>query len=123
MQADKTKSAVMVDLQGYSTLVEPNLPRFTKEELASKLSEALKGVLEKNIANPPLLDVSVEEDDDDEISELSQSILSSNRPRKITEDLDTRRTIKPSKITDYFNKSFCEREGKYLFSYSYYLVI
>lgn len=80
--ADRTNSGVRVHYQTYSTLVEPNLPPFSKEELASRLSCALKSVLADKIgkAQKPIIDYQdVDEDDSDEIELLSQSILISRK--------------------------------------------
>ena len=76
---------VPVTFQGYKTTVRPNLPKFTEEDLSSRLSLALKGVLALNLskAGKPIILTSEDDDDsndDEEIDILSQSILCSRRP-------------------------------------------
>lgn len=80
--ADKTKSGVKVHYDTYSTMVDPNLPPFTKKELNRRLSEALKAILaekmlEKNRPKLPST-IDVVQDDVDEVT-LSPSILNAKR--------------------------------------------
>lgn len=82
LHADKTNSGITVHFRNSTTFVEPNLPRFTRVELMSRLA-----------ALTPKSQVVLTSDDDDEeedeIDELSQSILCS------------RRTIKETKVMHY----------------------
>lgn len=67
-RADKTNCGVPVEFCGGKTLVEPNLPKFTHEELSARLERI------RNI--PKQIEINLS-DDESEIDELSQSILAS----------------------------------------------
>lgn len=76
VRANQKNSSVRVNFQTYSTLVEPNLPHFTNEELTSRLSLALKEVFAHKMSKPMLFPSIDDDEEDDEIDILSQSILS-----------------------------------------------
>lgn len=86
LRADETNSAVEVRFKNYTTEVEPNQPRFTKEQVEFHLKEALKANLALNLAQKNNLQITLSSDDDvddeDELNELSQSILRPSRSIK-----------------------------------------
>ena len=82
VKANVINDSVRVSIGGYSTLVEPNVPRFTPQELSSRLSEALKSLDALNRRKPVLLSSDNEDEDDDEVDFLSQSILRYSKSTK-----------------------------------------
>ena len=82
--ADKTDTEVPVQFCGYNTVVKPNLPKFSRYDLEFHYKDALKGILAKKMSRPMPIEVHLtsEDDDDDELEELSQSIL---KPQRLNE--------------------------------------
>lgn len=69
-EANERNVEVTVHFREYSTRVEPNLPPFSDSDLKSRLGEALKGVM-ANAMGKEMMYIN----SDDELEELSQSIL------------------------------------------------
>ena len=81
VKADKSNSGVKLNFRGGTTFVEPNLPGFTDEELTSRLSLMLKGV-DAVAKEKKIILASEDENEDDEVDLLSQSILYRKTPVK-----------------------------------------
>ena len=79
---------VPVFFHGHTTIIKPNVPRHSKEEIQSRFSEALKSIALAEKGKAPIKEVVLtsddddDDDDDDEIGELSQSILKQVRSIK-----------------------------------------
>ena len=81
-RANARNTLVPVHYRGYTTIVEPNHPPFSQDDLQSRLKDVLKAVLAKNMSKPNKISISSDDQDDedmDEINELSQSILKPTR--------------------------------------------
>ena len=79
-----TKTMVPVNFKGYTTVVDPALPLFTEEEIDTRYRRALKGLMASKIAksNKIAVNISSEDDEVEELSQLSESILKPNRNEK-----------------------------------------